>query len=98
MKLLTGNDLGTGDVVWWSGEGWSRLVADAVDVGDHGEAIAKREEAARRVNVPYILDAAPGPHGPVPLHIKDRIRAAGPTIRRDLGIQAEETSSEGWVI
>lgn len=98
MKILTGNDLVTGDVVWWTGEGWSRLVSDAVDVGDAGEALAKREEAARRVNVPYLLDAAPGEAGPVPLHIKDRIRAAGPTVRRDLGIQAEDTGSASWVI
>lgn len=98
MKLLTGNDLVTGDVVWWTGEGWSRAVADAADVGDGGEPIAKREEAARRVNVPYLLDAAPGDNGPVPLHIKDRIRAAGPTVRPDLGIQAGETARESWVI
>ncbi|HEU0067424.1 MAG TPA: DUF2849 domain-containing protein, partial [Sphingomonas sp.] len=26
MKLLTGNDLPTGDVLWWSGRGWSRHV------------------------------------------------------------------------
>ncbi len=98
MKLLTGNDLVTGDVIWWTGDGWSRLVADAADVLEGGDALAKREEAARRVNGPYLIDAAPGPHGPVPLHIKERIRAAGPTVRRDLGIQAAETSSGGWVI
>ena len=33
MKLLTGNDLATGDVTWWTGNGWSRHVEDAVDVG-----------------------------------------------------------------
>ncbi|WP_294392310.1 DUF2849 domain-containing protein [uncultured Sphingomonas sp.] len=98
MKILTGNDLVTGDVVWWTGDGWSRLVADAVDVADAGEAIAKREEAARRVNVPYLLDAALGETGPVPLHIKDRIRAAGPTVRPDLGVQAEQVARESWVI
>jgi len=98
MKLLTGNDLIKGDVIWWAGNGWSRLVADAVDVGDGADAIAKREEAARRVNGPYIIDAEAGAHGPVPRHIKERIRAAGPTVRPDLGIQAAETASESWVI
>ena len=34
MKILTGNDLGSGDVVWWDGKGWSRDVNDAVDVGE----------------------------------------------------------------
>ena len=98
MKLLTGNDLVTGDVIWWAGNGWSRLVADAVDVTAGADAIAKREEAARRVNGPYVIDAEAGPKGPVPRHIKERIRAAGPTVRRDLGIQAVETASESWVI
>ena len=36
MKLLTGNDLPTGDVIWWTGEGWSRHIEDAVDVGVAG--------------------------------------------------------------
>ena len=54
MKLLTGNDLPTGDVIWWTGSGWSRHIAEAADVGTEGEALAKLEEAARRVNGPYV--------------------------------------------
>lgn len=86
MKLLTGNDLGSGDVIWWTGDGWSRHVADAVDVGADGEAIAARESADRRVNVAYIVDAEATANGPLPLHIKERIRASGPTVRADLAI------------
>jgi Protein of unknown function (DUF2849) len=83
VKVLTGNDLPSGDVVWWDGKGWSRSIGDAVDVGDGGEAILKVEEAARRVNASYEVEAdASG----VPLHIKDRVRAAGPTVRTDLGV------------
>ncbi len=52
MKILTGNDLKTGDVVWWTGLDWSRFVDDATDVGDQADAIMHREEAARRVNAP----------------------------------------------
>lgn len=98
MRLVTGNDLVTGDVTWWTGREWSRHVADAVDTGDQGEAIAKREEAALRVNVPYIVDAAAGPTGPVPLHIKDRIRAYGPTVRPDLAIKPADASVGSWEI
>ena len=98
MKLVTGNDLVSGDVVWWTGSGWSRHVADAVDVADRGEAIAAREEAARNVNVPYVVDAAPGPLGPVPLHIKERIRATGPTVRPDLAVSAEDKTAGSYVI
>ena len=82
MKLLTGNDLPSGDVIWWTGKGWSRQIGDAVDAGDGAEALAATEESARRVNAPYVVDAVNG----LPVHIKDRVRAAGPTVRADLGV------------
>ncbi len=89
MKLLTGNDLASGDVIWWTGSGWSRHVTDAVDVGDAGADILAREEAARNVNVAYIIDATQTHEGPLPNHIKERIRACGPTVRLDLAINAD---------
>ena len=82
MKLLTGNDLASGDVIWWTGNGWSRKIEDAVDAGDNGEAILAAEEDARRVNASYVVEAENG----LPIHIKDRVRAAGPSVRQDLGI------------
>lgn len=87
MKLLTGNDLKSGIVVWWTGEGWSQRVEDAVDVGEQGEAILAAEEAARRVNASYIVDAEDG----MPVHIKERVRAAGPTVRADLAVNPDIT-------
>ena len=57
MKILTGNDLADGRVIWWTGSGWSLHVADAVDVGDQAEAILAAEEGARRVNASYAIDA-----------------------------------------
>ena len=98
MKLLTGNDLSSGDVVWWTGAGWSRHVEDAADVGASGEAIAQAEEGARRVNVPYVIDAAATPDGPRPAHIKDRIRALGPTVRTDLTLKPADPAAGSWVI
>ncbi|WP_066718533.1 DUF2849 domain-containing protein [Sphingomonas pituitosa] len=98
MKLLTGNDLPTGDVVWWTGEGWSRHVAEAADVGDKGDLIAATEAAARRVNVPYVIDAEATPEGPRPAHIKDRIRALGPTVRTDLTLKPADPQAGSWVI
>lgn len=89
MKLLTGNDLVSGDVIWWTGSGWSRHVAEAADVGSAGEALAKVEEAARRVNGPYVIEATLTPEGPRPAHIKDRVRALGPTVRMDLTLDPE---------
>lgn len=98
MKIATGNDLATGDVVWWDGEGWTRHVEDAAEVGDHGASLIAREEAARRVNVPYLIDAETTPHGPRPAHIKDRIRARGPTVREDLNRAPIDPATGSWVI
>jgi Protein of unknown function (DUF2849) len=85
VKILTGNDLASGDVVWWDGKGWSRDIAGVVDVGDGGEAILAVEEAARRVNASYVVEAENG----LPVHIKDRVRAAGPSVRQDLGVNPD---------
>ena len=97
MKLLTGNDLHSGLVIWWTGDGWSTSVGDAVDVGDAGEQIAAVESAARRVNGAYVADAETTPDGPRPLHIKERIRAYGPTVRADLSHSAAPAAAN-WVI
>tara|TARA_R110000782_G_scaffold78276_4_gene155104 strand:- start:42743 stop:43030 length:288 start_codon:yes stop_codon:yes gene_type:complete len=89
VKLLTGNDLASGDVIWWTGSGWSRHVGDAADVGDDGDALLAAESEALRVNAAYIIDAEQSPSGPLPSHIKERIRASGPTVRADLAINTE---------
>lgn len=98
MKILTGNDLKSGAVVWWTGQDWSLHVADAIDVGDRAEEIAAREEAARRVNTPYALDATREGTEVRPSHIKDRIRALGPTVRPDLTLKPTEPDLGNWVI
>ncbi len=99
MKVLTGNDLKTGDVIWWTGQGWSRHVDDAGDVGEHGEEILAAEEGARRVNVSYIIDAARDADGRVrPAHIKDRVRALGPTVRPDLTLKPKDPDALNWII
>jgi hypothetical protein len=98
VKLLTGNDLKTGAVTWWTGQNWSTHVEDAVDVGDHGDTILAAEEGARRVNVPYAIEAIDTPEGPRPAHIKDRVRALGPTVRPDLTLKPADPAAGDWVI
>lgn len=98
MKILTGNDLKTGAVVWWDGQGWSTHIADAVDAGDRAADILAAEEAARRVNASYAIDAEATEAGPRPAHIKDRVRALGPTVRPDLGYEASRERGWDWVI
>ena len=97
MKLLTGNDLRSGAVTWWTGLDWSPFVAEAADVGDQGERIAAEQEALRLVNAPYVIEGHEGPDGPVPGHIKDRVRAKGPTVRPDLAVSRDVAAGQ-WVI
>ena len=98
MMIATGNDLATGDVIWWTGSDWSRHVDDAVDVGHDGDAIIARETAARRVNAAYLIDAVTEGGKVRPAHIKDRIRALGPTVRLDLSLKPADPAAGNWVI
>ncbi|NBS23240.1 MAG: DUF2849 domain-containing protein [Altererythrobacter sp.] len=98
MNILTGNNLESGAVVWWDGTGWSLYVDDAVDVGDRADEIIAREQSARRVNSAYVLDASRDEKGVRPAHIKDRVRALGPTVRPDLTLKPKDPTAMDWVI
>lgn len=98
MKILTGNDLKSGAVTWWDGSEWSLHVDDAVDVGDSADAILARESAAQRVNAAYAIDAVRDESGVRPGHIKERIRALGPTVRMDLTLKPADPAAGNWVI
>jgi hypothetical protein len=98
MKIVTGNDLKTGAVIWWDGSGWSLHVEDAADAGDQAETIVATEEAARRVVAAYAVDAAKTEGGVRPAHIKERIRALGPTVRPDLTLKPADPDAGNWVI
>jgi Protein of unknown function (DUF2849) len=98
MKLLTGNDLKTGLVTWWTGRDWSLHIEDAADVGDHGEPILHAEEGAQRVTAAYIIEGTMTDKGPRPGHIKDRVRALGPTVRPDLTLKPADPEAGNWVI
>lgn len=98
MKILTGNDLKSGAVIWWDGEGWSLHVNDAADVGDQGAALIAREEAAQNVFAAYVVDGERSADGVRPAHIKERIRALGPTVRPDLTLKPADPEALNWVI
>ena len=98
MIILTGNDLKSGAVVWWDGVSWSHHVENAVDVGDGAAEIMAREESSRRVNVPYSIEATKDENGVRPAHIKDRVRALGPTVRPDLTLKPADPDIGEWVI
>ncbi len=98
MKILTGNDLKSGAVTWWTGVEWSLHVEDAVDVGDNADTVLAREQAARRVTGAYAIDATRDAAGIRPAHIKERIRALGPTVRPDLTLKPADPEAGNWVI
>ncbi len=98
MRIITGNDLKSGAVTWWTGTDWSLHVADAIDAGSDAEAIMARETATCRVNNPYIIEGEKTADGVRPAHIKDRIRALGPTVRPDLTLKPADPEAREWVI
>jgi hypothetical protein len=98
VKILTGNDLKSGAVVWWTGVGWSLDVNDSADVADHGAAIIAREEGVQNVFAAYVVDAEKTEDGVRPAHIKERIRALGPTVRPDLTLKPSDPTAVNWVI
>ena len=98
MKILTGNDLKSGAVIWWDGSGWSLHIQDAIDAGGDADEILARESAARRVNSAYVIDGKDTGEGVRPAHIKERIRALGPTVRLDLTLKPADPEAGNWVI
>ena len=87
-KVLTGNRLRDGATVYYTGADWSLHVADAKVAATPEEAEALRKigadaYAANLIIDVNVVDVEPTPEH-VPAHIRELIRATGPTVRRDL--------------
>ena len=66
---------------------------------EEADEILARESAARRVNAAYAIDASLDDQGRVrPAHIKERVRALGPTVRPDLTLKPTDPEALNWVI
>ena len=94
-SVLTANHLLSGEAVFLTeGELWSPHIDDALAVEDSDgkawlEAAGARSVAAQVVVEPYLIDVeAQGP-SLVPVRFRERLRTLGPTVRPDLGKQAE---------
>ena len=96
-QMLTANRLIDGDVVYWRAGGW----AEAFDQGDVLVTDADAEAALRAAgkfvadNVvvnPYLFDVRAEADCVTPVKEREIIRAAGPTVRGDLGKQADGLS------
>ena len=83
-RILTGNRLETGDVLWWNGHDWSTRIVDAVEIGAEGEALLAQLIAAERINDPVLIDVTGTPGAFVPTTTRERVRASGPSVRADL--------------
>ncbi len=89
VKVVTASRLGDGVVVWLNEEqGWSEDLNLAAQLQGDAEVEAALETArasvARREVVdPYALEVRGTAEGLEPLRLRERIRAAGPTVRPD---------------
>lgn len=95
VQVVTANRLGNGEVVYLAADlTWTaRLDAaarlDSKTLAEERLAVAKAAVEARVVVSPYLIELAETPQGFAPVRQREIIRAAGPTVRRDLGKQAE---------
>lgn len=94
MKILTANRLGDGIAVWYADGGWVDRVdhaelAQDKTAEDRLEAIGAKAYADNEVVDVNLIDADVVGGVVEPVRLREKIRAAGPTIRGDLGKQAQ---------
>jgi hypothetical protein len=90
LKVATANRLRDGLVVYLAGDGgWSEAIGEGRVAGDEAGASLLMEAAARAVDAqevvePYLMEVAADDAGLRPLRLRERIRAAGPTVQTAL--------------
>ena len=94
-KIVTANRLVDGIVVYLAADGsWSERLEDAVvardaDFAEELLAIAAQAEADRLTVGAYLFDVIQIEDGLLPVSAREVIRSLGPSVRGDLGKQAE---------
>lgn len=94
MKVLTANRLADGEAVWFSSSHrWIESIDGAEIARDRQEearldAIGKAGLRDNEVVDAELVDVQLAGGGIVPVRLRERIRAAGPTNRTDLGKQS----------
>lgn len=95
QQIISANRLGDGLVVYLTGGGgWSERIADALavtgkDAGEAAMTVAHTAEEARLIVEPYLIDIDESGGERRPTQFRELIRAKGPTVRLDIGKQAE---------
>lgn len=99
--VLTANRLRDGEVIYLTADlNWSESLHEALmaeDVGEHARLSALGEAAVEALELvePYLMPVLQDAGSPRPLSQREIIRAAGPTVRRDLGKQTGGQASRG---
>lgn len=99
MKVLTANRLIDGEAVWHAGErGWIETLEGAElardkDAEERLAAIGKASYLRDEVVDVDLIDVDLIEGRIIPLRLRERIRAAGPTIHPDLGKQARRPAA-----
>jgi hypothetical protein len=100
LNVLTANRLADGIAVWLGADGeWHENIADAF-VARHEEALSGLQDAEKvaafdnQVVDVAIIDVEERGGQLYALRLRERIRAAGPTVRADLGKQVEFASAD----
>ncbi|WP_192183411.1 DUF2849 domain-containing protein [Mesorhizobium amorphae] len=93
MKVLTANRLTDGIAVWYADGGWAETIANADLAHDKAaedrlEAIGAAAFANNEVVDVNLIDVTVVDGVVEAVRLREKIRAAGPTIRGDLGKQA----------
>ena len=83
-QIVTANALLEGDVIYLTAtDGWSRDLREAAIFTDPAEAEAALARALARPAEAvgcYLAPVASTPHGPEPLHFREKFRRNGPSI------------------
>ena len=100
-QMLTANRLRDGDVVYWRAGGWVEAFEQGDVLATEADAEAALRAAGKFVadNVvvnPYLFDVRAQADGVAPVKEREIVRAAGPTVRHDLGKQADNITSPSW--
>lgn len=83
-QVLTANDFASGAVVYWSTQGWQKNLAKAdvfIDQGKADEALAMAEASIHEVVGAYLITVEGQSGQWQPTHIREVIRAHGPSIK-----------------
>jgi hypothetical protein len=96
-QMLTANRLKDGDVLYWRAGGWVEALKDGdvfAESAPAGAALASAQSfvTGNVVVNPYLFDVRVDAGGIHPVKEREIIRAAGPSVRDDLGKQALDPS------